>query len=148
MLQRKTKTRTWQLTCFRHNLGLRLAFYCLGLDYFPVALKIRTRKVSGNLIYDTQREIVLFVMFLSSLYVTLVTEKNEPSSSGITSFLGICALIFAIIMVAILLTMGWSSVATEPNPIFGNDFPLVMLLLIVVLSIVFFLGIEVAQRRK
>jgi heme/copper-type cytochrome/quinol oxidase subunit 4 len=77
-----------------------------------------------------------------------MTEENESRTSPATSILSVLVLIFTIVEVVIFLFIGGSSVATEPNPIFGNLFPLVTILVIVVLGIIFFLGIEKVQKRN
>ena len=74
-------------------------------------------------------------------------EENVGRSPPVTSILSVLVLIFVIVEVVIFLFMGGSSVATEPNPIFGEFFPLVTIWVIVVLGIIFFFSIEKTQKR-
>jgi len=76
-----------------------------------------------------------------------MTEEKTTGTSPVASILGVLVFIFVIVEVVIFLFMGGSSVATEPSPIFGDFFPLVTILVIIVLGIVFFLSIEKAQKR-
>jgi hypothetical protein len=74
-------------------------------------------------------------------------DENTPMKSLLGSILGTIVFIFVIIEVVIFLLMGGSSVATEPTPIFGNYFSIVVILVIVAIA-VFFVGIAKRSEKR
>jgi heme/copper-type cytochrome/quinol oxidase subunit 4 len=74
--------------------------------------------------------------------------EEEPRSSPLPPIIGVLVFIFIIVEFVVFIFMGGSSVATEPNPIFGDFFPAITILVIIVLGIIFFLSIEKTQKRN
>lgn len=75
-----------------------------------------------------------------------MTEETPPSSP-VGSILGVLIFILVIVEVVVFLFMGGSSVAAEPTPIFGDFFPAVTILVLIILGFIFFFSIEKTQKR-
>ena len=75
------------------------------------------------------------------------SEDSEPLSKGVQNLLGIIIIVHIIILIITLPFMGFSSLATEPNPIFGKFFSAWVLLILIVIGISFFISSEKIQKR-